>query len=199
MQLFWSPASPYARKVRAIAREKRLDGRIAETAVDVYADPDTLLAANPLGKVPALVLDDGAALYDSPVICAYLDATGPGTAMIPPDGAARWTVLRVEALADGVMDLALGIVLDGRKPEPERSPTTVARRRSQMQRALDRMGDDTQGLPTDVTLGHVACACALEYIDFRLPDIDWRVSRPALADWHLSIADRASLRATAPA
>ena len=199
MQLFWSPASPYARKVRAIAREKQLEGRIAETAVDAYADPEPLLAANPLGKVPALVVDDDVALYDSPVICAYLDAIGPGTALIPPDGATRWTVLRAEALADGVMDLALGIVLDGRKPEPERSPTTVARRRGQIQRALDGVSAEIGSLPTVLTLGHIACACALEYLDFRLPEIDWRVSRPALADWHLSIADRASLRATAPA
>ena len=197
VQLFWSPASPYARKVRAVAREKGLETRISETAVNAYADPKVLLAANPLGKVPTLVLDDGGVLYDSPVICAYLDTIGQGAAMIP-EGATRWRVLRGEALADGVMDLALGIVLDGRKPETERSPSAVARWRTQIDRALDHMGDDIGSLPVDVTLAHIALACALEYIDFRLADIDWRSARPALADWHTRIADRPSLRATAP-
>ncbi len=199
MELFWSPASPYARKVRAVAREQHLEGRITERSVSPFDDPDALLAANPLGKVPALVLDDGGLLYDSPVICAYLDAIGQGAAMIPSDGDARWAVLRAEALADGVMDLGLGIVLDGRKPEAERSPTTVARWHGQIRRALDRMTDETQSLAAEVTLAHIACACALDYIDFRLPDIGWRSSRPALARWHADVADRPSLRATAPA
>lgn len=197
MQLFWSPASPYARKVRAVAREKGLETRISETAVNAYADPEALLAANPLGKVPALVLDDGSTLFDSPVICAYLDTIGQGAAMIP-EGGARWSVLRGEALADGVMDLALGIVLDGRKPETERSPSALSRWRTQIDRALNRMNDETGNLPAGVTLAHIAIACALEYIDFRLADIDWRSDRPALAAWHTRIVDRPSLRATAP-
>lgn len=198
MQLFWSPASPYARKVRAVVREKTLDGQIKETQVNAFADPDALLTANPLGKVPALVLDDGRTLYDSPVICAYLDTAGAGAALIPPAGDDRWSVLRAEALADGIMDLALGIVLDSRKPDAERSPTTVARWYRQLDRALDRMAADVPALPDGLTLGHLAGVCALEYLDFRLPDIGWQTSRPDLAAWHADIAGRPSLRATVP-
>ena len=198
MKLFWNPASPYARKVRAVAREKRVDGEIVEVEVNTQADPADLIAANPLGKIPALIGPDGQSFYDSPVICAFLDAYGPGDALIPADGPERWAVLGAEALADGVMDLAFGIVMDGRKPDTERSPTTVARWRSQLDRAIGAMGDTVDSLPGTVGLGHIACVCALDYVDFRLRDTDWRADRAGLVAWHQGIAGRPSLVATAP-
>ena len=198
MILFWSPASPYARKVRAVAREKGLAGRIEEVSVDTAQVPPALVAANPLGKVPAIVLDDGTMLYDSPVICAWLDAEGDGPPLVPLAGAERFRILRAEALADGVMDLAVGLVMESRKPEGERSPTTVAKWKGQLARSLDAMALDCTTLPEATTLGHLAFVCALDYVDFRHPDVAWRDGRPDLAAWRNTMADRPSLVETAP-
>jgi glutathione S-transferase len=88
MKLYWSPASPYARKVRVVAREKDIAGRIEEVVVDAFADPAELVSANPLGKVPTLLLEDGSTLYDSPVICTYLDAIGEGPPLVPQEAPA---------------------------------------------------------------------------------------------------------------
>jgi glutathione S-transferase len=200
MKLFWSPASPYARKVRAVAHEKGLDGRIEEVAVDAFADPAELLAANPLGKVPALIGEDGDPLFDSAVICAYLDAhpQARGAPLCPSAGPERWSVLRAEALADGAMDLGLGLTLERRKPEAERSPTPAARWRGQLARSVDAMLPEIERLPPRVTLAHLAIACALGYLDFRHPDFAWRDGRAGLSAWYEDMARRPSLLATAP-
>ena len=198
MKLYWSPASPYARKVRAVAREKGLAGRIEEVSVDTAQVPPDLIATNPLGKVPALVLDDGTALFDSPVICAWLDAEGQGAALVPASGPERFLVLRAEALADGVMDLAVGLVMETRKPEGERSPTTTAKWRGQLDRSLDAMAIDYASLPGSGTLGHLAYVCALDYVAFRHPDIAWQEGRAALVTWYEAARDRPSLIETAP-
>jgi len=200
MQLYWAAASPYARKVRIVAREKALAEEIEEITVDVYADSAILLAANPLGKIPALVLDDGLPLYDSPVICAFLDAhpRGQGAQLCPSSGPERWQVLRAQALGDGAMDLALGLTLERRKPEGEHSPTTAGRWRTQLARAVDAMMPELMALPGEMTLGHITIVCALDYIDFRHPDFGWREGRADLAGWHYDITGRPSLAATAP-
>ena len=198
MKLFWSPASPYARKVRVVAHETGLVGRIEEVPVDTSQVPPDLIATNPLGKVPALVLDDGTALFDSPVICAWLDAEGSGPALVPASGPERFLVLRAEALADGVMDLAVGLVMETRKPENERSPTTAAKWRGQLARSLDAMAADCATLPGTATLGHLAYVCALDYIAFRHPDIAWQEGRAGLASWRDGVANRPSLIETAP-
>ena len=198
MKLFWSPASPYARKVRVVARETGLDARIEDVEVATHDDPPELLAANPLGKVPALIGPDGVGWFDSPVICAYLDDLAGGTPLVPRDGSARWAVMRAEALGDGIMDLGLNLVLDTRKPDAERSPTSVARWRGQMTRSLGAVAAAAADLPDGFTLGHITLACAVEYVGFRLPDLDLRAHDPALAAWHATVADRPSLVATAP-
>jgi glutathione S-transferase len=200
MKLYWSPASPYARKVRAVAHEKGLTDRIEEIVVDAFSDPAALVAANPLGKVPTLICEDGGALFDSPVICCYLDAhpEGRGAALCPSSGPERWSVLKTEALADGMMDLGLGLTLERRKPEAERSPTTAARWRGQLARCLDAMMPEIRQLPAQITIGHLAAACALGYLDFRHPDFTWREERAGLAAWYADIAGRPSLTATAP-
>lgn len=198
MKLYWSPASPYARKVRATAREKGMADRIEESTVETSQDPAELIAANPLGKVPALVLDDGTTLFDSPVICAWLDARGDGPALVPAAGPDRFRVLRAEALADGIMDLAVGLIMEHRKPEDERSPTMAARWRGQLARALDAVPGEVAALPKDLTLAHLALAVALAYVEFRHPDVAWRDGRPELAAWFEALATRPSLAETAP-
>ena len=200
MKLFWSPTSPYTRKVRAVIREKGLSERVEPVRIDVWGDYGALHGANPLGKIPCLVLDDGEGLYDSPVITAYLDAhpEGRGARLYPDEGAARWRVLKAEALADGIMDCGVGMVTEGRKPESERSPWMVSRWTAGMGRAFDAAMPAIAALPEGFTAGHLAMACALGYTDFRHPQLAWREGRPELAAWYEAQSARPCLAETVP-
>ena len=200
MKLYHSPISPYARKARAVIAEKELSGLVDEILVDVYADPADLVATNPLGRIPLLVTDEGLALFDSPVICAYLDAhpAGKGAPLTPLSGAERWQVMRGEAIGDGVMDIGLYLMTEKRKPEDEKSPTFTARRFGQLERTLDATYSFIEQLPETFNLGHVAIACALGYLDFRHDEIGWRNGHDELAAWYAQIAMRPCLAATAP-
>ena len=198
MQLFYSPTSPYARKCRVVARERGLQDRIEETSLNPYDDPGELQAKNPLGRVPALVLDDGMALFDSPVICEYLDGLGSAPALIPASGTERFRVLVAAALAQGMTDSALNVTMEGRRPEGERSPAAVARWEASILRGLDAMNDHLSGLPGDLTLGHVACGCALGYLDLRHGHLNWRGGREPLAAWFEAFNARPSMRETDP-
>ena len=197
MKLYWSAASPYARKCRIVVRERGLEARVEEISVDAFTNPAELIAANPLGKVPALQRDGGTGLFDSRVICQFLDSLEGDAGLIPQAAEARLDVLRAEALADGLMDLAVSMSLERRKPEGEKSPTFVARWRSQLERGLDAM---TAELPRsrEFNLAHAAFASALGYIDYRQPGIDWRSTRKSLAQWLEDISQRQSLKETAP-
>lgn len=200
MKLYWSNASPYARKVRMTIAERSLGALVEEISVDVNTDPPELLALNPLGKIPALAMDDGQALYDSPVICAYLDAhpQGKGPRLQPQSGPERWMVARAEALGDGIMDLALELRREHLKPHDEKSPTSVGRWRGQLTRALDAIPAALGTLPETTTLGHLTFVCALGYLDFRHGDLNWRNSRAELASWYEQMQARPSVSATAP-
>jgi glutathione S-transferase len=200
MKLYWSPTSPYTRKVRAVIKEKGLADRVEPVRVDVWGDYGTLHGDNPLGKIPCLVGDNGMSFYDSRVICAYLDAhpDAQGPALVPADGDDRWRVLKAEALADGIMDFAVGMVTEKRKPETERSPWMVDRWTGGLGRAYDAIMPELNGLPQGFTLGHLAMAVALGYMDFRHPHLPWRDGRPELTQWYEAHADRACLAQTVP-
>jgi glutathione S-transferase len=199
MKLYWSPTSPYTRKVRATIIEKGLSDRFEHVKVSVWSNPPEFFAINPLGKIPAIVLDDGKALYDSIAICAYLDAHPAGKgAPLYQQGEGRWDVMRAEALADGMLDCAVGMVVETRKPENERSPFMVARWETQIGRALDQMAPQLAGLPESFSMGHLAFACTLGYLDFRHPHIAWREGRPELAAWFEAISARPCLTETTP-
>jgi glutathione S-transferase len=200
MKLYWANASPYARKVRIVIAEKALGHLVEEIGVEVYSDPPELLAVNPLGKIPALVMDDGLGLFDSPAICAFLDAhpQGQGPTLQPQSGHARWMVMRAEALGDGITDLAFGLRQESLKPEGEKSPTSAARARGQLLRSLDTILPTLNTLPEGTTLGHFALAVPLGYIDYRHPDVAWRNSRAELAAWYEQMCTRQSVSATAP-
>ncbi len=198
MQLFVSTTSPYARKARVLLRERGLTDAVTEAFVNPYQDPAELLAENPLGKIPTLERDAGAALYDSRVVCEWLDAQGSGSGLIPVDDDARWAVRHAEAHADGMVDLVVATVMERARPEGEQSPTQVARWREKIERALGRTDALRRALPEAVTLGQVALAVALSYLDLRLPDYDWRAAAPELAEWHKEFAARASMQETAP-
>lgn len=199
MQLFYSPTSPYARKCRVVARERGLMADIQETVASPYDNPPELQTKNPLGKVPCLVLDDGTAVFDSPVIAEYLDGQGSAPALIPAAGSARFKVLVAAALGQGVTDAAYNATMEARRPEAQQSPETVARYKAAIQRSLDQMTAHLQGLPGDMTLGHISFACALAYLDLRHGDLDWRKGRDALAAWFADFDARPSMRETDPA
>ncbi|MEF8833256.1 MAG: glutathione S-transferase N-terminal domain-containing protein [Halofilum sp. (in: g-proteobacteria)] len=198
MQLFISPTSPYARKARIVLRERGLIGRVEEHFLNPHQDPGELLAANPLGKIPTLERDGGAPLYDSRVVCEWLDAFAGDDGLIPASGAERWAVRHAEAHADGILDLTVAMVMERARAEGEQSPGQMARWREKIERAVASMDEIRGSLPDRFTLGHAALAVTLSYLDLRLTDFDWRAAHPALAEWHADVAERASMRDTAP-
>ncbi len=198
MKLLYSPTSPYVRKVRVIAREKGLLEQISEVKAIPFDSPPELIAANPLGKVPALILDDGAVLFDSPVISAYLDSLNSAPQLIP-EAEAQWPVRRAQALADGVLDVAVAGVMEKRRPEHEQSPTALEHWQDQILSSVAHMHKELALQPSELTLGHIAIAVALSYLDFRYSDIHWRgFADESLIAWHTEFEKRPSMRQTAP-
>ena len=197
MQLIYARPSPFSRKARVVIIEKGLAGRVEDIVASPMEDPATLLDANPLGKVPALRLDDGRCLYDSWVICEYLDSLVPTPRLIP-DGAARFDLLRRCALADGVLDAAVTARMELLRPEDIRWAPWTDRQRRAIGRGLGAMAQDVAALGPTVTLAHVEFAVALGYLDFRFADIAWRDAHPALAAWFAEFNQRPSMQATAP-
>jgi len=200
MKLYLTPASPYARKVRIVALEAGIKEPIDLIEVDLAAPPADFLAANPLGKVPALVTDEGGTLFDSPVICEYLAQLGAEKSLFPPPGPARWAALRKQALGDGIMDALVLIMLELRRDEAQRSPQMMARRRDQALKAIDMLNAEAGKENGEIapTIGDISAACALGYMDFRFPDLDWRMGRDNLAAGHETFAKRSSWQETMP-
>ena len=201
MRLLSSPTSPYARKVRMTVLEKGLADRVAIEPGVPMGTADEAAAVrrvNPLGKIPALVLDTGEALYDSPVICEYLDGIGTGPALLPASGTGRWTALRLQALGDGVADAAFNIVMEHRRAEALRSSEWLDRWTRAIHGAADALEEALAAGPLAADLGAIAIAAAFGYVDFRLPQIDWRAGRPRLTAAFADLAARPSFVATAP-
>jgi glutathione S-transferase len=192
MKLIYSPGSPFARKVRIVLAEKGVEAELV--AVETY-DSAVLNAANPIGQVPALVLDDGSSLFDSGVICAWLD-TLPGGPRLIPDGEAQWPVRRLEAAADAVMENIVKLRIETMRAEEKRSPERLATLARKTRSALDAL--DAQGPDAAFDLGEIALAVALDYIDFRAPELDWRAGRPNLAARWERLRPRPSFEATKP-
>ncbi len=200
MKLRHSPTSPFVRKVLVLAHEVGLADRIEVLPTDAWSETTDLVSQNPLSKVPTLVLDDGAVLYDSPVICEYLDGLHAGEPRLPRGGAERWAVLRLQALADGMMESAVAVFIERvRRPEDRRWEASVAREQATLGRALDHLEPRAGELASEPPhLGAIAVACALGYLDLRGAVGDWREGRPALTAWFAGFAARPSMRATAP-
>lgn len=200
MKLFYSQASPYVRKVLVAARELGLADEIelVTAAVTPIAPDGDLAQANPLSKLPTLVLDDGTALYDSRVILEWLDVRSGGR-LVPPGGPARWRTLTVQATADGLLDAALLARYERwLRPEALRWAEWDAGQLGKVRRALDLLEttfEPTAGAPS---LSEIAVACALGYLDFRFPEEAWREGRPRLAAFDAAFAARPSMAATRP-
>lgn len=199
MKLLQSPTSPYARKVRMTILEKGLSNRVTlEAANPAGAEAEAIRRANPLGKVPCLVRDDGTGLYDSPVICEYLDSLSPTPILLPAHGEARWTVLRIQALADGVMDAAVNTRMEAFRKDGEKSPDMVAHWRGGIVRGLEQLAREPHLNAPGFDLAHISTAAALGYIYFRLGDLAQTSMPKPLAAWWDKAQARPSVRDTAP-
>jgi glutathione S-transferase len=197
MQLFYSPTSPYARKVRIVMLERGLDAGVEVVGVTPFENP-VLAAANPLSKIPALVLESGQALYDSPVICEYLDSMGAAQRLIPENGDTRWATLRLQALADGVLDAAFSMVMERRRPESEQSQEWLGRWEASILRAIAAADLEPATRTGALNLGQISLACALGYLDFRHATIGWQGVAPGLVGWFEDWKSQPSFAATTP-
>jgi glutathione S-transferase len=198
MKLYCSKTSPYARKVRIAIEELGLGEQVEEIVADPFNPPPELLAANPLSKVPTLVTDRGEALPDSQLILDYLTHRKTGLATLTR-GAKRWETLRRMQVADGIIDAAVGIVLEKRRPESIHYIPFLDRQTANIRRCLDALNADA-GLLALQTPGlcEITCGAALGYLDFRLPYLEWRKDREGLANWYTVFGQRPSMQKTAP-
>lgn len=195
--LFHSPTSPYVRKVMVAAHEAGLADRLTLRTTTPWQPDGAFEAANPIGKVPALLRDDGPALTDSRVITEYFDAVGVA-GFFPMAGEARWRNLRFLSLGDGILDASVGTVVERRRDKTLQSDEFFARQRSKADRILTALEAEADGLGTAITAGTIAVGVALAYTEFRKVAPDWRQGRPRLAAWFAGFEARPSMRATVP-
>ncbi len=200
MRLYTSPTTPFGRKPMVLLHEAGLTDRIEISQVSGNPlDPGNLpIARNPLGKIPVLERPDGPALYDSRVICRFLDDFAQ--AGLYPAAPKLWQTLTLEATADGILEAALAMVYETRmRPEDKRFPVWVDAQWGKIARALDAIESDwTQHLAGRLDMAHIALGCALGYLDFRLDARNWRLGHPDLTAWARDFAKRPSMLATAP-
>jgi len=200
MKLRWAAASPFVRKVTVTAIETGLDGRIERIDTDRHSPDSDLAKDNPLGRVPALIRDDGSMLADSPVICAYLDSLHGGPKLIPETGEARWRALNLEGLGDGLGETAIQVQRERGRPDGRYWDAWEARNAARFSRTMDWLETNAALLDGPVTIGQIAIACALGWTEFRLPDLlaDADTRWPNLTRWYRGFRERPSMRATAP-
>jgi len=196
VRLCFSPTSPYVRKVRACAIARGIDGQIELVPTDANASLPEFVAINPLSKVPALVTDDGVALFDSPVICEFLDSIGDTLPMFPPVASGRWRALRYQAMGDGILDASVPRRGELMKPQDDGRAAWVARQTAAVDRTLDALEADPPHRLVDI--GSITVACALGYLDFRFAVQHWRDGRPKLAAWYATFAQHPAIARTVP-
>ncbi|MEN8131463.1 MAG: glutathione S-transferase N-terminal domain-containing protein [Pseudomonadota bacterium] len=204
MKLYYSNTSPYSRKVRLVIFEKCLDAQVEEVVVNPFEDNPELNAANPLGKIPVLLFDDDETLFDSPVICRYLDGLSNQHPLIPQEDKQQWLTMRWEALADGMTDAVYNLVMERRRPASEQSPTWIGRWAAEIQRVLQHMDQRVSELDGDISLAQLAVAASIGYLDLRIPELLYETQCPQVAEyprlleWYEKIATRPSMMATRP-
>lgn len=200
MKLIGSHSSPYARKVRIVLAEKKLDYQFV--LEDVWSPNTGIKEFNPLGKVPCLIMDDGGAVFDSRVICEYLDGLSPNARLIPQDSRARIAVKTWEALADGLCDAAIAVRLESQRAADRQDPMSISRQMEKMDSALEAisngLGDNPWCVGVNMTLADIAVGAALAYLDFRFPHIAWREQHPNLLRLQEKLEKRPSFIDTAP-
>ena len=201
MKLRINKLSPFARKVRIVAREAGITGKIeeTETTVSPVAVNDELSKDNPLMKIPALVTDGGETLFDSRVICEYLDTLHQGKKLFPESAPQRFAALRRQALTDGILDAAVLCRYEGAvRPEALRWKEWTAGQKRKIDGGLDALEKEVKSWGDDFNIGQIGVACALGYLDFRFADWDWRSRHPQLAAWFKRASQRPSVADTMP-
>lgn len=201
MKLYYSPTSPYVRKVMVCAIERGLRDRLELEKTDGFGESHR--PANPLAKVPALEPDEGAhALFDSLVICDHLDRIGDAPRLIPSEGTERDRTLRLHAIGQGMTDAALLMqiqrVRNQRLDQPIPDDWWIERQREAIRSSVDRLEQEIDELSQRFDLGAISVATALGYLDFRFADFGWRESAPKLAAWFKEVSTRPSMADTAP-
>lgn len=201
MKLYGNPRSPFVRKVRVTIAELGLAGRVAEVETDPRDPAGGLWEKNPLAKLPTFELDDGTILFDSPVICAWLDQTHGG-GRLSGAGAGCWRVQTLAALADGVLDAGVLARQETMRQAAEQSAAWIDKQLAIARRGLDHLEARADALADGdaetVDLAAIGTACAVAWLGFRHADIDWLAGRPRLAAWYVGFARRPSMAATAP-
>jgi glutathione S-transferase len=201
MKLIGSFASPFVRKARIVFAEKKIDYNLV--LENVWAPDTGIHTFNPLGKVPCLVMDDGEAVFDSRVICEYVDTLSPVGKLIPASGRERVEVRCWEALADGMLEAGVLVRIEGFQREPEhRSEKWLARQRHKIDHGLVAMsqglGNKTWCAGNRFSLADIAVGCALGYLDFRTPELNWREAHPNLDKHFQKLSQRQSFMDTMP-
>jgi len=200
MKLYWSSRSPFVRKVMIVVHELGLQDRVETVRTVVHpARPNAeVMAAHPIGKIPVLVTEDGTAVYDSRVICEFLEAGHGSGALLPAGGPERWRILTQHAMLDALLETCLVWLLERARPEETRQAALIDACRLRIAAGLDALERDAAfHADAPLTLAHAAAASALGYLDFRFAELDWRGGRPALAQWFDRVSRRASVAATA--
>ncbi len=201
MKLISSPTSPFARKVRIVLAEKKIDCPVVE--LSPWDDAEAVARYNPLGKVPVLELDDGSTLFDSRVIAEYLDSISPVSRLYPQERRALVETRRWEALADGVCDALVAAVIERRRPEALQSTASIERQLEKVERGLaamaDALGERVWCNGEAYGIADIACGCCLDYVSLRLPELDWRERHPVLAQHADKLAARPAFAETRPA
>ncbi len=200
MKLHWSSRSPYVRKVMICAFEAGIADNIERihSVVSLSQPNATVMQDNPLGKIPTLMLDDGRVLYDSCMICEYIDSVHNGGKLFPAAGDARWNALRLQALGTGMLDTLLPWRSEIMKPAARQTPEWLTTFALKTRNALAVIESEASALAnTPFHIGHVAIGTALAYIDFRFADRGWRNGHPRTADWMAQFSARDSVQKTA--
>jgi glutathione S-transferase len=196
MKITFSNASPYVRKALACAIARGIDGQIEKWSV---ASTDAAIHPfNPLGKMPTLVQDDGGALFDSPVICEYLDTIGAAAPLFPAAGPARWNALRLQALGDGILDASQPRRREIALPQDEGRIAYIALQQGKVARALDALEQEVSSFGRLSTIGEITVACALGYLDFRFANEPWRPGHPKLEAWYAEVVQLPAMAQTMP-
>jgi glutathione S-transferase len=196
MKLAFSAASPYVRKVVACAIARGLKAKIEIWKIGTT--DSALLPVNPLSKVPTLVTDDGMSLYDSPVICEYLDSIGTAAKLFPAAGPARWKALCQEALGDGILDATQPRRREIALPQDDGRKSYIELQQGKVSRALDALEKEAGSLGMLTTIGEITIGCALGYLDFRYANEPWRPGHPKLEAWYAKVVKLPPLAETMP-
>ena len=196
MKLAYSPASPYVRKCHAVAIKRGIEAKLELWKIGT-AEP-ALAAVNPLSKIPTLVTDDGMVLYDSPVICEYLDSIGDAPRVFPAEGPARWKAITLAALGDGILDATQPRRREVALPQDEGRKSYIELQQGKVARALDALEAQADSLGMLDTIGEITVGCALSYLDFRYPHEPWRPGHPKLTAWYEKVLALPPLANTMP-